>query len=224
MTISLQSTFPPGYIPPGVDPKTLDPATRKAVETTGITLQTALKLIGLESNDVVNRVQSLVNAMLPAPEGAGKEVGDPFGKFTASDVAIDIYSVMALFQKCAQEMRNMAREARAASLQAQVTNLMNAADEIREAAEQRLQAAIIQGSFQIAGGVMSAGLSVASAVYGAKGIKAEPESIEAKTFDNKAKLMSGLAQSTGGVMGGIGSMAAAGKERELFGIGRKGDE
>ena len=52
MTISLQSTFPPGYIPPGVDPKALDPAAQKMMETTGITLGVALKLIGMDLNDV----------------------------------------------------------------------------------------------------------------------------------------------------------------------------
>lgn len=171
MTISLQSTFPPGYIPPGVDPKSLDAATKKMVETTGITMDVALKLIGVEVNESnAGRLDALLKSMLPEPSG-GKSTGDPFGKLGAETVAIDIYSVMALFQKCAQEMRNQAREVRNSEMQAQVASLKNAAQEIRNAAEDRLQQAIIQGAFQITGGAVSVGMGIGGGLLAAKSIK-----------------------------------------------------
>jgi hypothetical protein len=235
MTISLQSTFPPGYVPPGVDPKSLDPATKKMVETTGITLDVALKLIGVDVNEAnVGRLDALLKSMLPEPSG-GKSTGDPFGKIGAETVAIDIYSVMALFQKCAQEMRNQAREVRSSEMQAQVASLKDAAKEIRKAAEDRLQQAIIQGAFQITGGAVSIGMSVAGGVLNAKSIRkggeVDPDTgVRVNPADNKpidlqvvqdSKLqgnwgsgLSGTAQSTGGMFSSLGGMIAAGKEQE----------
>ncbi|MGB3277446.1 MAG: type III secretion system translocon subunit SctB [Castellaniella sp.] len=233
MTISLQSTFPPGYIPPGVDPKSLDAATKKMVETTGITLDTALKLIGVEVNEAnAGRLDALLKSMLPEPS-SGKSTGDPFGKLGSETVAIDIYSVMALFQKCAQEMRNQAREVRNSEMQAQVASLKNAAQEIRNAAEDRLQQAIIQGSFQIAGGVTSIGMSVAGGILSAKSIKsggeANAKGVRVDPATNKkidlqvvrdSKLqgnwgtgLSSTAQSAGGIFSSVGSMVGAGREQ-----------
>lgn len=234
MTISLQSTFPPGYIPPGVDPKSLDAATKKMVETTGITMDVALKLIGVETNESsAGRLDALLRSMLPEPSGV-KASGDPFGKLGTETVAIDIYSVMALFQKCAQEMRNQAREVRNSETQAQVASLKNAAQEIRNAAEDRLQQAIIQGSFQIAGGVTSIGMSVAGGILSAKSIKSGGEvdhatgaRLDPKTnapIDLKivqdSKLqgnwgagLSSSAQSAGGIFSSVGSMIGAGREQ-----------
>jgi hypothetical protein len=214
MTISLQSTFPPGYVPPGVDPKSLDPATQKMVETTGITLEVALKLVGVEINESnAGRLEALMKALLPEPS-SDKSTGDPFGKLTSENVAIDIYSVMALFQKCAQEMRNQAREVRNSEMQAQVTGLKNAAQEIRNAAEDRLQAAIIQGAFQITGGAMSVGLGLAGGIVGAKGINAGSMTTEGMQLGNTAGMLSSSAQGAGGIFTGIGTIASAGKEQE----------
>ncbi len=233
MTISLQSTFPPGYIPPGVDPKSLDAATKKMVETTGITMDVALKLIGVETNESsAGRLDALLRSMLPEPSGA-KASGDPFGKLGTETVAIDIYSVMALFQKCAQEMRNQAREVRNSETQAQVASLKNAAQEIRNAAEDRLQQAIIQGSFQIAGGVTSIGMSVVGGILSAKSIKSGGEVNEngirvdpktdkpidlqivqdSKLQGNWGTGLSSTAQSAGGIFSSAGSMIGAGREQ-----------
>lgn len=214
MTISLQSTLPPGYIPPGVDPKSLDPATQKMVETTGITLEAALKLVGVdikEGNE--GRLDSLLKALLPPP-GNDKNGGDPFGNLGAQDVAVDIYSVMALFQRCAQEMRNTARDVRNSEMQAQVTGLMNAAQEIRNAAEDRLQQAIIQGSFQIAGGAASVGMGIAGGIYGAQGISKGVTTQVGMELGNKASALSGMAQGAGTMISGIGTVAGAFKEQE----------
>lgn len=233
MTISLQSTFPIGYIPKGVDPNSLDAATKKMVETTGITMDVALKLIGVETNESsAGRLDALLRSMLPEPSGV-KPSGDPFGKLGTETVAIDIYSVMALFQKCAQEMRNQAREVRNSETQAQVASLKNAAQEIRNAAEDRLQQAIIQGSFQIAGGVTSIGMSVAGGILSAKSIKSggqvnekgvhvDPKTevaidlkiVEAsKLQGNWGTGLSSTAQSAGGIFSSVGSMIGAGREQ-----------
>jgi hypothetical protein len=234
MTISLQSTFPPGYIPPGVDPKSLDAATKKMVETTGITLDTALKLIGVEVNESnAGRLDALLKSMLPEPSG-GKNTGDPFGKLGSETVAIDIYSVMALFQKCAQEMRNQAREVRNSETQAQVASLKNAAQEIRNAAEDRLQQAIVQGSFQIAGGAASVGMGIGGGLLAAKSIRSGGKyDVETKTHvdlknqpiasdvleksqlqSNRAGMLNNSAQGTGSIFSGIGTIASAGKEQD----------
>lgn len=217
MTISLQTNLPPGYLPPGIDPQSLDPATRKMVETTGITMEAALKLIGVEVNESnAGRLDALLQSLLPEPSG-DKNTGDPFGKLGSETVAIDIYSVMALFQKCAQEMRNQAREVRNSEMQSQVTSLKNAAQEIRNAAEDRLQQAMIQGSFQIAGGAMSVGMGIAGGVMGAKGISAGTTTDKGMQFSNTAGMLSNSAQGAGNILSGIGTMAGAGKEQEAAG-------
>ncbi|WP_323018735.1 type III secretion system translocon subunit SctB [Castellaniella sp.] len=214
MSISLQSNLPPGYIPPGVDPKSLDPATRKMVETTGITLEAALKLIGVEVNDTnAGRLESLLDSMLPKPSG-DKPMSDPFGGLSSESVSIDIYSVMALFQKCAQEMRNQAREVRNSEMQNQVSSLKNAAQEIRNAAEDRMQQAIISGAFQITGGLVSVGMGVTGGVLGAKGINAGADTVSGMKLSNVASTLSNSAQGAGSIFTGIGGMVGSSKERE----------
>lgn len=221
MTISLQSNFPPGYIPPGVDPKSLDPATRKMVETTGITLETALKLIGVEINDTnASRLESLLDSMMPKPSG-DKPTGDPFGALSSESVAIDIYSVMALFQQCAQQMRSQAREVRNSEMQNQVASLKAAAQEIRNAAEARLQQAIISGAFQIAGGAVSVGMGVTGGILGAKGINAGSDTIDGAKLGNLSSVFSNSAQGAGSILTGMGSMIGAGKEQEAAGYDAK---
>lgn len=69
----------------------------------------------------------------------------------------DMNSIMKLFQETAQEMRNAARETRGAELSAQVESLKGAADDMRAAAEHRMQASVVAGASQIAGGAMSLG-------------------------------------------------------------------
>lgn len=215
MTISLQSTFPPGYIPPGVDPKSLDPATQKMVQTTGITMAVALKLIGLETNqDSGSRFDALMKALLTPPDTGKPGGNDPLGKLTPQNVAIDIYSVMALFQQCAQGMRESAREVRGAETQSQVTSLQSAAKEIRSAAEERFKEAVISGSFQIAGGATSVGMGVAGGVYGKKGISEGAETDVGKHLSIKGQALSGTAQGTGGMVSGSGTIVGAYRSQE----------
>lgn len=83
-------------------------------------------------------------------------------------VSTDIYSVMALIQKLAQEQRNSARAVRDASLEQQVTQLKGAADEIRNAAQERFVGAVVAGAMQIAGGAIQMGSAVASGIKSAQ--------------------------------------------------------
>ena len=210
MTISLQSTFPPGYIPHGVDPKALDQAAQKMMETTGITLGVALKLIGMDLNDVQgSRMDSLLKSLLPAPGSEKASAGRPLNTLTPQAVEIDVYAVMALFQKCAQEMRDQAREVRTAETQAQVKSLMGAAQEIRNAAEDRFAASVTQGAMQIAGGAVSVGMGVAGGVFTAKGIHADVTTVAGAKLNNVGATLSATAQGSGNMLSGAGTVAAA---------------
>jgi hypothetical protein len=99
------------------------------------------------------------------------------------DVGTDMYAVMALFQKMAQEMRNSAREVRTTEMQSQVASLKGAAQEIRNAAQDRFVGAIVAGSMQIVGGAVSMGAGIAG---GAMQIKAGAKTMEAAKLDNQA--------------------------------------
>ncbi len=215
MTISLQSTFPPGYIPPGVDPEALDPAAKQMMETTGITLGVALKLIGMDVNDLQgSRFDSMLKSLLPAPGSEKANGGQPLGALTPQNVEIDIYSVMALFQKCAQEMRDQAREVRTSETQAQVTSLKSAAGEIRNAAEDRFNASVTQGALQIAGGAVSVGMGAAGAVFTTKAINADVTTVAGAKLGNIGSTLSATAQGTGSMVTGSGTIAAAFSEQK----------
>jgi hypothetical protein len=99
------------------------------------------------------------------------------------DVGADMYAVMALFQKMAQEMRNSAREVRGAEMQSQITSLKDAAQNIRDAAQERMVGAIVSGSMQIVGGAMSLGMGIAG---GAQQVKGGMKTIESAKFENQA--------------------------------------
>ncbi|MGN6580389.1 MAG: type III secretion system translocon subunit SctB [Bordetella sp.] len=83
-------------------------------------------------------------------------------------MATDIYSVMALIQKLAQEQRNSARAIRDSNLEQQVSQMKSAADEIRNAAQDRFVGAVVAGAMQIAGGVVQMGSAVASGIKSAQ--------------------------------------------------------
>ena len=136
-----------------------------------------------------------------------------FGKLTPQTVSIDIFSVMALFQKCAQEMRDSAREVRGAETQAQVTSQRNAAQEIRNAAQDRLKEAWISGGAQVLGGVASVGMGAAGAYYGTKSIKAGADTDIGKALGNKASQFSGSAQGMSGMITGSGTVIASYKAK-----------
>lgn len=92
------------------------------------------------------------------------------------NMPMDIYAVMALVQRTAQEMRNTNRELRASALDTQVGELLNAADDIKKAANFKFAAAMVQASFQIAGGAVQLGTSIASGQKAASAAKAQNQS------------------------------------------------
>lgn len=97
---------------------------------------------------------------LPAPDltrSAPGAAANALSSLLPQDATTDIYAVMALFQKLAQEQRTAAREVRHNEMQAQVSTLQSAADEIRNAAKDRLVGAIVSGVMQIGAGAMQIG-------------------------------------------------------------------
>ncbi len=100
---------------------------------------------------------------------------------------VDIYAIMGLVQKSAQEMRNVNREIRAGELDAQVGELLSAADDMKKAADFRLAAGIVQGSVQLLSGAAQAYGQMRAAGKSAQAMKPQSEanaaSSEAKNFN-----------------------------------------
>lgn len=118
-----------------------------------------------------------------------------------SSMSVDIYAVMAMAQKTAQEMRDANRELRASSLNAQVSELLSAADDMDKAAKFRLAAGIVQGAMKAAAGAATFGFN-ATAKGDGKG------SDKVSEIDRKEHSAKGDGISLG--MQGLGDIAAAG--------------
>jgi len=145
------------------------------------------KAAGLQEVDITQmaRPNEALDKMLSSAAGANSanglktpaeldkkmaaESSNSLGKLGGEDVTADIYSFMALFQKIAQSMRNTARTERTTALQGQVSSMQNAAEQMKTTAALRFAGAVVSGSMQIAGGVMQAGMSAASAANTIKG-------------------------------------------------------
>jgi|GEM_PF-460236 len=110
--------------------------------------------------------------LLDVPGANGRKdaggANDVMKNLNNETVSTDMYSVMALIQKLAQEQRNSARAIRDSNLEQQVTQLKSAADEIRNAAQDRFVGAVVAGAMQIAGGVVQMGSAVASGIKSAQ--------------------------------------------------------
>ncbi|MBS7777594.1 type III secretion system translocon subunit SctB [Acidovorax sp. CCYZU-2555] len=102
-----------------------------------------------------------------------------------SNQAVDLYAVMGLIQKSAQEMRNTNREIRASELNAQVGELMSAASDMQKAANFRLAAGIVQGSVQMLSAGVQAYSSMSAASKSAQGAKPQGEATELKDSAQK---------------------------------------
>lgn len=133
---------------------------------------------------------------LPQPStannGTAGATAQALSQMLVSEAQTDIYAVMALFTKIAQEQRNAAREVRHSEMQAQVGSMMNAAQEIRNAAKDRLVGAIISGTMQIGAGAIQVGgasLSLKSSVSALNSFKSSqnPASVNAN-FASHPKL------------------------------------
>lgn len=98
-----------------------------------------------------------VDPSMDKPVGGGTSgaLSATVANMSAQQVRVDIYAVMGLLQKVAQEQRTAARETRMAEADAQTSALMAAAGEIRSAAKDRLIGGLISGSLAIGGGVVS---------------------------------------------------------------------
>ncbi|SAI25260.1 outer protein D [Bordetella ansorpii] len=123
------------------------------------------------------------------------DASQALGKLDVGTLGTDIYSVMALFQKCAQEQRDAARQVRDADLSAQVATLKNAAQEIRNAAQERMVGAIVQGAFQIAAGAVQMGAGIASGIQGVKAASQQHQSAmmsKEAVLDKQASVGDGL--------------------------------
>lgn len=148
---------------------------------------------------------------LPAPQGAltqhASAAYESLAKLSADNVSTDIYAVMALFQKMAQEQRNAAREVRATEMNAQIDSLKGAADQIRAAAQDRFVGAVVAGSLQIAGGVASitagtmafkSSMSAASANVGSGQAKMDASNLQAANLDGSMPELAPQASYLGG--------------------------
>lgn len=161
---------------------------------------------------------------LPLPgQPKSEQISAHLSSFSDTQVSADIFSFMALFQTMAQQMRDTARAQRTTDMQTQVSALQNAAEKMKDAAAERLTAAIVQGSMQIAGGVMQAGMSAASVSSTVKGAKLDSQ---ANAMSPKAAAMTGakadaakltatgqaqmnFAQASGSVSAGLGGIIGA---------------
>lgn len=74
----------------------------------------------------------------------------------------DLYTIMALLQKVAQDTRDSNRALRSTESNAQISKLMKAADEQKKAADFKLAAGIVQGVTQLASGLVQFGTAVHS--------------------------------------------------------------
>ena len=135
-------------------------ATKKFLE---IPLKKAMEMI--VNNAKLTSAKS-VNSQDP------NELGNAMEKAKDS-LPVDIYTVMALFQRMAQEMRNVNREMRASALDSQVGELLNAANDMKKSADFKLAAALVQSGIQMAGGVIQLGGAYASGKEAAASARAQ---------------------------------------------------
>jgi hypothetical protein len=148
------------------------------------------------------------------------------------DLATDMYAFMAMYMKIAQQMRTSAREQRAAELQSQMTSLENAAEHMLQAAQERFNAALTSGIFQIASGAISIGSALGTlramskagkapdAVPGDDGIntastkKVGPDLSPGSEFMVRLKAKQDFASGGAQVLSGIGGIASGSLEQQ----------
>lgn len=115
----------------------------------------------------------------PTERGTGQLAQQQLGALS-STMSIDIFAVMAEFQKSAQAMRNANREIRANELNAQVNTLLQSADEQMKAANFKLISALVQSSVQMLQGAVSLGMTLESAGGKLKATEASNASADLK--------------------------------------------
>jgi hypothetical protein len=205
------------------------------------------QLSNAEASGDARNLTDLLGVPVSLDAGASSQVAANLAALDGVQVNADMYSVMALFQKMAQEMRNTARVQRDTEMQAQVSALNSAADQMHVAAQKRFEGAVIQGAMQIAGGVIQIGTAVAATAKTVQGAKLESQATELKAdieiegeqlspsakaeFQKYAnadatqgKILSaegdrlrGVGQGVGGMLSGMATTLQAAKEKEAAG-------
>ncbi len=170
-----------------------------------------------------NTAQRNLRSPLPLDSATAAASSARLAALDANQIGIDIFDFMAVFQRMAQTLRDVARGQRETQLQAEVTSLHSAAAEMKNAAQSRLAAGISQGVGSIVGGSLQIAGAALATGQAAKGAVKTTEAnelalkLEAATPAETAKLMptvkpSGLdANNTAGnaVTGGKPANAAA---------------
>jgi hypothetical protein len=144
-------------------------------------------------------------SLLDVPGANGRKdtggANQAMGNLNSETVSTDIYSVMALIQKLAQEQRNSARAVRDANLEQQVTQLKDAAQEIRNAAHERFIGGVVAGAMQLAGGAIQMGSAVLSGVKSAQAASKFSEANQAsKSAAAAQNEIAGLNQNAKGIV------------------------
>jgi len=165
---------------------------------------------------LVTEVATAATPRLSVPRGNGPPVdtvvlGNKFDR-TATEVGTDLFAVMALLHRMAQNSRKAAREIRVADNQERFVQLQAAADKVKEAAEKNYEAAVQQATAEIVTGavaITAAGMSV----YGTGKAMGETGEIAQKAMMNKWNAYGQLANGGGQIASGIIKLGAAGDSR-----------
>ena len=153
---------------------------------------------------------------LPAPNpDANKSLTDANAKMLDYNTSmfVDVFSLMMLMHKIANEQKGASREARTAQHEAQHSLLMNAAEDIRQAAGFALAAGIVSGSMQIAGGMFSMAGGIQAAGIQAKGMQG---------FDKLTPMMQQARLSNLGAQTGAVTAGFSGVGQGMAGLGQIG--
>lgn len=192
-------------------------------KTPAATPLTALSQV--ETNEIIGTQKSVSQGaardMSPGDDLNGShaaQASQRLGSFDQENMRADMYSVMALFQKMAQEMRDSARTERQANTQAKVSELYSSASEITEAAEKRFQGAMISGAFQIAGGVTSMAMGTVSASKQIKGLSIASgpggPTTQSSTLEIQGKQIGAYGAGVGQIFSGVGEMGKASFDKD----------
>jgi hypothetical protein len=128
---------------------------------------------------------------------------------------VDVFQLMMLMHKIANEQKGAAREARTAQQEAQQALLYKAAEDIRQAAGFALAAGIVSGAMQIAGGMFSMAGGIKAAGIQAKGMqgfKGMDAMTQQATLSNLGARTGAVTAGFSGVgqgMTGLGQMASS---------------
>lgn len=161
-----------------------------------------------------------LSMQLDPPQVSGSDAGtiSALNQLSAQDMQADMFAVMALFTKIAQDQRNSAREMRHNEMQANVKTLLSAAQEIRNAADDRLTGAIMSGVMQIGAGAVQIGGAAANFKASTSALKENKagniSDAQLGSLNNKAGAYSSGAGGAAQAMTGLGGIMSGIMEHE----------